>query len=148
MQKRSYAADRIPFIPDVPSYRNSWVEWWTLCQPSWRQNKGWPLPRDNASRTDWLKVIARGQNGLFLVVLSTAWWAYSIVSERDWVEFDEVVDDIQWVIDNVLGSLKALPPPVLPVPPKAPQKPKSSQGGVARADGKRKTRLPPRYLGE
>ena len=69
--------------------------WWMSCQPAWRQNKGWPLPRDIPSTTNWgIKASARGQNGIFLVVMLTAWWASSIKSEKDWAGFDQAVEDV------------------------------------------------------
>jgi hypothetical protein len=114
MRNRSYTPDRIPFVSNVSSYGSHWRLWWTSFQPAWRKDNGWPLPRDNESTSNWVKIGSRGQNGLFLVILSTALWAYSIRSEEEWVLFDEAVNDVKWVIDQVIISLKALqaPPPI------------------------------------
>jgi len=148
MNKRSYKADFIPFVADLSSYRGGWVAWWTSCQPAWRQDKGWPLPRDNASTTNWVKVGARGQSGLFLVIMSTTWWAASIKSEKDRAEFDEAVDDVRWVIDQIIDSLKALPASAPSAPEESSRKRPSSPdiGWMARADGKRKPRPSRRLL--
>jgi hypothetical protein len=139
MKTRSYLPAHIPFISNVLSYRDGWVKWWTSCQPPWRREKGWPLPRDSEGTTNWVKIGARGQNGLFLVVVSTAWWAFSIRSEEEWVEFDKAVDDIKWVIDQVTESYKVLQaskPPAPPAPAPS-QKPQPEVPWMARATGKR-----------
>ena len=145
MKTRSYDTQHIPFITDVESYSKTWVAWWTQCQPAWRQSNEWPLPRDIPSSAKWgIKGGARGQNGLFLVVISTAWWASSIQSEEAWVVFDEAVDDIQWVIDQTINALKSLPAPhdasetSVPAPGAA---------WMARQDGKRQSK-PSRRLRE
>ena len=109
MKSRAYTVDCIPFVANVSSYRSNWIKWWTLCQPAWRQDSGWPLPRDSVGTTNWAKACAQGQNGLFLIIMSTTWWAASIMSEQDWAEFDKAVDDIHWVIDQILDSLQTLP---------------------------------------
>ena len=152
MKTRSYTSQHLPFVSNVPSYRDSWTQWWTSCQPPWRRGKGWPLPRVNEGTTKWVKIGARGQNGLFLVVVSTALWAYSIQSEEEWVEFDKAVDDVEWVIGQVTESLKALQestPPALPAqsaPSENPQKSKPVSWMV-RATGKRQPK-PSRKLRE
>ena len=111
MKARLFDPKHIPFISDPGLYAREWTEWWTLCQPAWRQGKGWPLPKDNQTATNWCKFAYRGQNGLFLVVMSTTWWASSIQSAKDWAGFDEAVEDIQWVLDQVISSLEAIPAP-------------------------------------
>ena len=128
----------IPFVSNVPSYRDNWVKWWTSCQFAWCQ-KEWPLPRDNEGTTNWVRVGAHGQNGLFLVVLSTAWWAYSVQSEKEWAKFDKEVEDVAWVIGQVIGSIKALQasqPNLQPTPSKTPQQPTSSVAWMAHRTGK------------
>jgi hypothetical protein len=149
MKKRSYMPEHTPFIADVSSYCDTWMKWWTSCQPAWRREKGWPLPRDNDGTTNWIKVGVRGQNGLFLVVMSTAWWAYSIRSEKEWAGFDEAVDDVEWVIGQVISSLKALrksTPPIQPAPPKKSQKPNSGVRWMDRDANKRQPKLSRKLL--
>ena len=152
IKARSYKPELIPFIPDVASYHEKWTTWWASCQPAWRQNKGWPLPRDDSSGGNWsLKTGARGQNGLFLVVISTTWWASSIQSEADWISFDEAVDDIRWVIDQVITTLSALPAPTPPAPrtrANASQESAPAPGAtwMARSSGKRQPKPSRRLL--
>lgn len=150
MRNRSYEDKYLPFIANVTEYSESWIEWWTSCQPCWRQNRGWPLPREGAETTNWvIKVFARGQNGMFLFVVSTAWWAHSIQSKEDWSKFDEVVDDLHWVIGQAIKYYEASPSPA----PPAPSTPSNSQDSGAlcaaetvRAEGKRRTKVPSRFL--
>jgi len=152
IRSRSYKPECIPFIPNVGSYHKKWTTWWTSCQPAWRQDKGWPLPRDGPSVANWgIKAGARGQNGLFLVVISTAWWASSIRSEKDWAEFDEAVEDIQWVINQATNSLELLPAHTLPPPltrSNTPQEsaPTPAAAWMTRADGKRQPKPSRRML--
>jgi len=149
IKTRSYSIQHIPFISDVGSYFKTWVPWWTSCQPAWRQIDKWPLPRDNPSSAGWgIKGCARGQNGLFLVVMSTAWWASSIKSEGDWTVFDEAVDDIRWVIEQAIGVLQALPALASPTPPNTSDKPVTVPGAawLSRQDGKRQAKPSRRLL--
>ena len=71
--------------------------------------------------------------------MSTTWWAASITSEQDWVEFDEAVDDVHWVVDQILDLLENLPAPTPPSLSEISQNlPSSSRAGwMARTDGKR-----------
>jgi hypothetical protein len=138
MKARVYGVDA-PWLGDVQPYCNSWIAWWTSCQPSWRQNGEWPLLRGDPGTFNWIKFGGRGQCGLFLAVVSTAWWAASIQLEGDWAQFDTAVDDIKWVVGKVLESYEALPAPAPPPPPKAPEPP-LGLNWMARAGGKRKTK--------
>ena len=150
MKARSYKPEHIPFVPNIISYHEKWTTWWTSCQPAWRQKQGWPLPRDDPSVGKWgLKAGARGQNGLFLVIVSTAWWASSIQSEADWVAFDEAVDDVRWVIDQVISALNALPAPAPPPPYTQSDTSKEQLPGatwMARTSGKRQPKPSRRLL--
>ena len=82
---------------------------------------------------------ARGQSGLFLVIMSTTWWATSIKSEDDWAEFDAVVDDLKWVIDRITEALPAHTPSETPDTPDTPE-PVELPNYLVRGAGKRKTK--------
>ena len=148
MKDRRYTEDHIPFIPDVCSYYDSWKVWWSLCQLAWQQGKGWPLPRDHTGTTNWGQVGAHGQSGLFLVVMLTTWWAFSIKSEEEWALFDDAVGDVQWVIDQVIDWIKAIPAPTPPQPSGASQKPAKvlSTTWMSHSDGKRQPKPSRRLL--
>ena len=100
---RSYDPAHIPFILNVKAYRDNWILWWTACQPAGRIGNGWPFSREKVTEADWGKLTSRGQNGMFLVVLSTVWWATSVKSVDEWKLFNEAVDDIRWVTERVLS---------------------------------------------
>jgi len=145
MKARSFTSDRLPHVSDTGAYGRAWIAWWTACQPSWRQQQGWPLSREQETNTNWGKLAARGQNGIFIVIMSTTWWAASLkpTDQRD--TFDEAVDDIQWVIERILESLptpapKATEATVGPSMPLGTRKPTSTATWQARGDGKRKSK--------
>jgi hypothetical protein len=110
------------------------------------QGKGWPLPRENEGTTNWLKVGVRRQSGMFLFIMSTAWWAYSIETEEEWNRFDEVVEDVEWVIGQVTCSLKQFPRPIQPTQPISSKKSKSSASYMVRKTGKRQPKLTRKLL--
>jgi len=116
MKGRSYDAGRLPFVADTNAYGKSWVAWWTACQPTWRQKKGWPLPTEQGNVTNWGKLTARGQNGMFIVIMSTTWWAASLKPTDDRGMLDEAISDVRWVIEQILA------------PPPAPSTPNITQG--------------------
>ena len=100
---RLYDPGHLPFVLDVKTYHKSWVLWWTACQPSWCTENGWLFSRE-INKADWGKLCVQGQNRLFLMVMSTTWWATSIKSTDTDKQgaFNEAVDDIRWVIEQVL----------------------------------------------
>ena len=68
--------------------------------------------------SNWGKLAARGPLGMFLVVLSTAWWATSVKSTEEWHAFNDVVDDVWWVLKNILKlSPGPSSPNITQVPP-------------------------------
>lgn len=62
--------------PYHAKYGASCVTWWMHLQPLWRANDG-DLPHAiyTCDEGDWGGLIKSGKNGLFLVLLSMAWWA-------------------------------------------------------------------------
>ena len=145
MKTRSFSADRLPFISDTGAYGRMWIAWWMACQPSWRKNCGWPLPKDRGSNTKWGKLAARSQNGIFILVVSTTWWAASLKPTDLRDTFDEAVEDMRWVIEQLIESSLPPAPGVAdiargPLPPQGPREPTSTATWQARGDGKRKSR--------
>lgn len=104
VKNRGYTDNQIPHVADISEYATKWISWWKVCQPPWRQDEGWPLLREVPDRTKWGKLTACSQNGMFLVVMSTTWWALALKSPSDRHTFDEAVDNIRWVIEQVLGE--------------------------------------------
>lgn len=113
IKKRLYDDSHTPFISDVDAYRKMWTDWWMECQPAWHRNEGWPPTKERAEGTTWEKLSAAGKNGLFLVVMSTCWWAASLKTTDDRLFFDQAVDDVRWVIEQQLqGRVATDAPPV------------------------------------
>jgi len=150
MKGRSFTSDRLPYVHNTSVYGRAWIAWWTACQPRWRQGKGWPLPKEQGTETNWGKLAARGQNGIFIVVMSTTWWAASLKPTDHRGTFDEAVDDIRWVIDQILESNPAPVPGAMEATvnpsPHAVQKPTPTATWQERGDGKRKSKPSQRLL--
>lgn len=145
MKGRSFTSNHLPYIDDTDAYSRTWIAWWTTCQPSWRQHKGWPLPREEGRNVNWGKLGARGQNGIFIVVMSTTWWAACLKPTDNRVAFDEAVDDIRWVIGRILESLLSSAPGAMEAadnasPRQVAKKPTSTATWQARGDGKRQSK--------
>lgn len=151
MKTRSFSPDRLPYIFDTGAYGRMWTAWWMACQPSWRQDRGWPIPKERDSNAKWGKLTARGQNGMFIIVMSTTWWAASLKPTDPRDTFDEAVDDLKWVIEQMIESL-LLPVPRTtevaqdPSPAQGAQIPASTATWQAREEGKRKSRPSRRLL--
>jgi hypothetical protein len=150
MKARLYSAHHIPFVHDADAYRKMWTVWWVSCQPPWRREGGWPLPRERGTETNWGKLSARGNNGIFLVIMSTTWWLPSLKSVDDKHLFDEAVDDVRWVIEQTLN-----PPPGSDNPnttqnltplSSTPKPVPSAATWLAHADGKRQAKPSRRLL--
>lgn len=91
----------MPIVNDVSRYQGDWIGWWTASQPKWRCTELWPFPKGNESGGSWESFPARGQNGIFLAIMATCWWAQAVGSAKDFALFEEAVDDIHWVIQQL-----------------------------------------------
>ena len=129
MKARLYTADRIPHVSDTEAYCKQWIEWWKACQPPWRKTQGWPFSREGHDKAEWGKLAARSKNGLFMVIMSTTWWAASLKPADNRRSFDEAVDDVRWVIERMLesrsgsGTTGAIQDPSRPQGPQVPSSP-------------------------
>jgi len=94
----------MPVVDDIGRYRDDWIGWWTASQPGWRSSQSWPLPKDDKSGGSWDDFPARGQNGIFLAIMATCWWARAVESAEDFSLFEEAVDDIHWVIQQLIRA--------------------------------------------
>ena len=104
MKSRRYGNNHIPFIADVGAYQDIWTKWWVACQPSWRKDTGLPLSKEQVENPTWERLSSCGQSGLFLVIMSTSWWATSLQSPNQRHSFEEAVDDIRWVIEQQVNE--------------------------------------------
>jgi len=96
------------------------VQWWSKIQPQWRDTGSWPFPQEDATGEDWGHLLEGGKDGLFIVVVSLAWWIHArILLERSKVA--DAILDVAWVITNLVSRLSAdattsNSPPVTPSP--------------------------------
>jgi hypothetical protein len=147
MKARHYDNDHIPCVLDVDAYCETWTSWWVACQPSWRRGEGWPLPKERAENATWGKLAARGRNGLFLVVMSTTWWAASLKSADQRRLFEGAVDDIRWVIEQQLKTPMVLDAPAVDGNSPDPSKPDSTTVPTwLQRDGSKRSAKPSRRL--
>ena len=98
LKGRKHSKNAMPVIDDICGYRDNWIDWWTASQPKWRSTGSWPFPMDDENNESWDDFPARGQNGIFLVIMAISWWARAVESTKDFMQFEEVVDNIHWVI--------------------------------------------------
>ena len=80
------------------------LQWWLTIQPTTRKN--WPpvynaLP-DN-SRFDFFN--HGGPNGVFLMILCLGWWANALAPGMDFTNFNLVVGDVHWVLEQIAGQV-------------------------------------------
>ena len=137
LKTRSYSAQDIPHVSDANAYCKRWLAWWTVCQPAWRTVNGWPFLKEGGADVIWGKLDARGQNGLFVIIVSTTWWASSLNSPEERQAFEEAMDDLRWVLAQLLElhSPSTTPDP-LP-PPANPETPAPATSWLVRPPGKR-----------
>ena len=123
----------IPDIDNIEDFEEQWVEWWSVCQPEWRDTDCWPFPQEDTVGCDWGDLPDGGKDGLFLVMVSLGWWIYARDPAED-SRVDDIISDVTWVIDGLVSllttetsSLHSSPDPP-PVPPPAPRRQRSRTG--------------------
>lgn len=138
LKGRKYSKRFIPVINDICKYRDNWIGWWTVSQPRWRSTGSWPFSMDNENSGSWEDFPARGPNGIFLAIMAISWWAQAVESTKDFMQFEEAVDDIHWVIQQ-LADVHS-PPSASKKPQPRPPTSASWANTYSRSDGKRTVR--------
>ncbi|KAF7967194.1 hypothetical protein HWV62_35596 [Athelia sp. TMB] len=114
--------DKPPAYHD--KYGDSCLAWWMHLQPLWRKNEG-DLPHAiyACDDGDWGALRKSGKNGLFMVLLSVAWWARGVGKVLP--VWSNMVIDIRRALDSMAESRGALTmetsnkgPPARPKPSK------------------------------
>ena len=124
---RRFDEKHTPAIVSVEIYGRSWLEWWKGCQPDWRKDAHsdwesescWPFSQDLEGIGDWERFLHGGKDGLFLVIISIAWWIHATGDSEDPV-LDSVIADVSWVVKHLiftLSSPSSLPLPLSPTSP-------------------------------
>ncbi|PBK79223.1 hypothetical protein ARMGADRAFT_951173, partial [Armillaria gallica] len=74
-------------------------------QPGWRGLEGkdpFGLERRIQNEGEWMALVKPGQNGLYSVVASLAWWGMSVDrNSKAWEEWMMAMRDIIWVLECV-----------------------------------------------
>ena len=104
----------LPLIRSIETFEETWVEWWRVIQPGWRNTKSWPFeqkleqnPDDGDLRRDtWGTLLNGGKDSLFVVVLSLGWWLDTRDPSEE-LKVDDAVKDVTWLIDSLTAFLGA-----------------------------------------
>ena len=85
---------------DAEKFGQAVLQWWLTIQPTTRKN--WPpvydtLPEDFSF--DYFN--HGGPNGTFLMLLCLCWWANSLAPGMDFTNFNLVVGDVHWVLEQI-----------------------------------------------
>lgn len=105
---RRFEKRHIPHIGSVSDFEEKWLAWWAAIQPKWRDVGNWPFTREDARGCDWGDLPDGGKDGLFLVIVSLGWWVIARNPSED-SEVDEAIEDVTWVINNLVSLLSIVP---------------------------------------
>ena len=108
--KNSRSYDNLPEVDPV-TFAPAWQAWWVSVQPACRRptDGTWPALRVLPdSKSDWDTVWRGGPCGLFLVIITLAWWL-SAAAEVGGTLKDvyDAIEDVIWVL-NSAGDMLGL----------------------------------------
>jgi hypothetical protein len=86
---------------------NLWKKWWTSMQPAARVHGKGNLKRQTDIQEGWEELMKGGINGFLNVVVSLAWWYQAIKTSAQRKLFMEMVEDVGWVQDQIIGGLRS-----------------------------------------
>ena len=88
---------------DAEKFGKAVLQWWLTIQPITRKN--WP-PVYNTLPDDFSFNYFNhgGPNGTFLMILCLGWWANSLAPGMDFTDFNSVVGDVQWVLEQIASQ--------------------------------------------
>ena len=104
--RRHFTEKGLPKIKSIKEFELKWTQWWSAAQPLWRVTQDWPFEKGGIVDKDWGKLPIGGKDGIYLFVVSLAWWIHA----RDPAEesrVDEAIGDVSWVLENFLHRLAA-----------------------------------------
>ncbi|KAF7976999.1 hypothetical protein HWV62_4926 [Athelia sp. TMB] len=114
---RARKLDKPPKI--AKSYLAGWMRWWCALQPAWRRGSGVLPPSLYFCEVgEWGPLRNCGKNGLYLVMLSAAWYGHAFGRESDWVT---AVIDIRRALEGMVeggGKRASSPSPSAEAPRK------------------------------
>ena len=88
---------------DAGQFGTAVLQWWLTIQPTSR--KSWPPVYNNLPGDTSFDYFNRGgPNGAFLMILCLGWWASALDEGMDCTNFNLVVDDVGWVLEQVASK--------------------------------------------
>lgn len=88
---------------DAGKFGTAVLQWWLTIQPTSR--KVWPPVYDNLPDDFSFDYFNRGSpNGAFLMILCLCWWANALDEGTDCANFDLVVNDVCWVLEQIASG--------------------------------------------
>lgn len=89
---------------DGVAYGELWWTWWMQIQPPGRRVEAdFVLARRDAGPITWTRLSKSGSNGMFIVLVSLAWWKMMIGDADD--NWRKAITDVTWV----LHEMKTIP---------------------------------------
>jgi len=117
MKTRKHFPVKVPVVLNAKDYGSKWVQWWAESQLQAWNVQVWPFVKEPIGDTSWLKFPTHGLNGLFLAVMAISWWAPAVKVACDVVYFEEAMDDLHWVIQELIRTRSSDDPlPESPLP--------------------------------
>jgi hypothetical protein len=97
----------MPMVND--EFGAAWMKWWLHLQPEWRGSGPNLSKSDIPEDGSWTELQKGGPNGFFLLILSYCWWGVNALNcedKQDHVYWEEIYDDIEWVLQNMVSGLR------------------------------------------
>ncbi|KAH8100446.1 hypothetical protein DFH11DRAFT_1505761 [Phellopilus nigrolimitatus] len=106
-QKRGRDYSKFPPVQPPDEYFKTWFAWYQGLQPAGcRCDSAWPLPRDDSdAQTDWTILKKGGPNGIFIVLLTLAFWADGLQTSAEIDIYESAMADVTWVLKTMLDLL-------------------------------------------
>ena len=85
---------------DAATFGAQVIQWWCTIQPTTR--KCWPPTYGSIPENFSFDYFNRGgPNGVFLVIICLLWWANALSPGMDYTDFQLVVQDVRWVLEQI-----------------------------------------------
>ena len=74
-------------------------------QPEWRDVDSWPFSQDEGNIGSWGNLIYGGKDGLYIVVVTLAWWICSRDPTYKGSILNDAIANVSWVFDHLISLL-------------------------------------------
>ncbi|KAH8115647.1 hypothetical protein DFH11DRAFT_1834535 [Phellopilus nigrolimitatus] len=105
--KRARNYKKLPDVPPASKYSVDWEKWYRSLQPPGpRQEAGaFPLPQSDV-HGDWSKLRVGGANGVFILLITLAFWSVGLQTPDDTDKYESAVGDVLWVLRSMLTGMQ------------------------------------------